>query len=156
MFSRFDLECFDDELFIDWRCVRPYPGLHYQVYPQHAFRVPDSEQHVRITRAPKEPGDNGIRFWVSAEVAEQANAPLATHLIPYITGAQFRAVSESEFNRLVAGQCSELLAPPTLPLHSSRGFVGAVAMYTLDTAFIVSLVAEYDDEFVHFYWETTA
>jgi hypothetical protein len=29
-------------------------------------------------------------------------------------------------------------------------------MYSMDTDFIVSAVAEYADEFFHFFWETTA
>jgi hypothetical protein len=35
-------------------------------------------------------------------------------------------------------------------------FVGAVLLYSMKADFIVSLVAEYEDEFIHFYWDTTA
>jgi hypothetical protein len=156
MFSRDDLKCLDLALLNDWRFVRLYPGLHYVVYPQVAFRDMDSEQYLRITRAPRQPGDNGVKFWVSAEMADTTNAPRATYLAPYLLKAQLRSTSEGEFNRLIAEHCSHLLVSPLLPLHGPQGFVGALVMYNLDTELIVSTIAEYEDEFIHFYWDTTA
>lgn len=29
-------------------------------------------------------------------------------------------------------------------------------MYSMKTEFIVSLFAEYEDEYIHFYWDTTS
>lgn len=154
MFARSDLDALDSELFVDWRYMSCYPGLHYAVYPQHAFRVPDSEQMVRITRAPKRQGDNGVQFWVSAE---SSDAPLKPeYAAKYLKSAHFRPIHEAEFNGLVQAQCAELIAPPILPLREPGGFIGALSMHALETEFIVSLFAEYANEFIHFYWESTA
>lgn len=156
MFSREDLERLDSALLGDGHFVRSYPGLHYVVYPQYAFRVPDAEQYIRITRAPRQPGDNGLRFWVSAELAHEPNAPRPAHLASYLQEARFDPVSEAEIHRIVEERCSDLLVPPVLPLHPPGGFLGGLEMYTLADDFIVSLFAEYEDELIHFYWETTA
>jgi hypothetical protein len=164
MFSRSDLDSLDSALLIDWRYMGSYPGLHYAVFPQHAFRVPDSEQTIRITRAPKRSGDNGLQFWVSAECANSPSGNYdqstrdrrAEKAANYFRGARFRNIDEVEFNSIVRGQCTELLIVPNLPLHEPQGFIGAISIRTLETELVVSLVAEYADEFIHFYWESTA
>ena len=164
MFSRTDLDLLNDASFVDWRYCGSYPGLHYAVFPQYAFSVPDSEQTIRITRAPKRPGDNGLQFWVSAE---NADSPPAAHdrrtrdrraaqAANYFRSANFRDINEAEFSSIVRRQCADLLAKPVLPLHEPQRFIGAIAMYAMEADFIVSLVAEYADEFIHFYWESTA
>ena len=155
MFSRSDLDTLNNALFVDWRYMRCYPGLHYAVYPQHAFLVPDSEQCVRITRAPKRQGDSGVQFWVSAEAND---LPLGNpeQAAKQLRASHFRTIDEEEFNSLVQAQCAELVAPLSLPLHPSSGFIGALSMHALETEFMVSLFAEYADEFIHFYWESTA
>lgn len=70
--------------------------------------------------------------------------------------AAFELISEPDFNSLVAEHCAGLIVKPQLPLKGEGNFLGAVLLYSMKTDFIVSLVAEYEDEFVHFYWETTA
>ena len=77
-------------------------------------------------------------------------------VITYVRSAAFEPITEDKFNLLVAEQSSELLVQPSLPLHSKQGFVSALLLYSLDTDFVVSLFAEYEDEFIHFYWDTTA
>jgi hypothetical protein len=155
MFSRIDLESLEQPQLTDGRFVACYPGLHYTVYPQHAFRVPDSEETIRITRAPKLHGDNGLRFWLSAEWARGWSGR-EQYMSSYSANAVFEVISEAEFNTMVAVQSGELLVPQPLPLHSQQGFVGALVLYSMKTDFVVSLFAEYEDEFIHFYWDTTA
>jgi hypothetical protein len=132
-----------------------YPGLHYEVYPQDAFRTVESEQQVRITRSPKRTGDDGLSFWLAAELADDWTGR-EQHFPGFVRGAAFRAVSEAEFNTLVDRWSGDLLARPALPLHPSTGFVGALVMREAEDDLIVSAVAEYDDEFIHFAWESSA
>jgi len=155
MFTRNDLESIDQATLTDWRFVACYPGLYYTVYFQYAFREPSAEEKIRITRAPKQLGDNGLRFWLSAEWAEGWRER-KEYFPSYVRSAAFEPITEDKFNLLVAEQSSELLVQPSLPLHSKQGFVSALLLYSLDTDFVVSLFAEYEDEFIHFYWDTTA
>jgi hypothetical protein len=155
MFDRSNFEALNAEQFGDLHFAHFYRGLHYGVYPQFAFNPPESEQMIRITRAPKESGDNGLKFWINAELLDDWGGRTEL-LLPYLSKSEFRLISEEEFNRSVVAQASDLVAPLHLPLHRPVGFVGGLAMHTIDTDFIVSLFAEYEDEFIHFFWETAA
>ena len=155
MFARTDLEAIERNCLTQWQMVGSYSGLYFTSYPQHAFRVPDSEEYIRVTRAPRLAADNGIKFWCSAEWADDWRGR-ESHFAPYLYGAKFEAISEGAFNRIVQESSSDLVAPLLLPLHESKGFVGALLMYSMKTDFVVSLVAEYEDEFIHYFWETTA
>jgi len=117
--------------------------------------VPDSEELIRIARAPKQSGESGLRFWLAAEYLDDWSSRESFYR-PYLQGAAFERISEEQFNEMVAAQCSELLSQLQLPLKASGKFVGAMMMYSIKTDFIVDLFAEYDDEFIHFYWEMTA
>jgi hypothetical protein len=132
-----------------------YRGLHYTCYPQHAFNVPDAEEFIRITRAPKAIGDNGLYFWLSAELTNSWKGR-ESYLLPFLSGAYFEPISEAGFNGLVADTCASLIKPPDLPLIRKQRFIGALLMYSMKTEFWVSAVAEYENEYIHFAWETTA
>ncbi len=135
--------------------TRPYPGMYYVTYPQYAFITPDAEEFIRITRAPKASGDNGLRFWLEAEFLDDWRGR-ESYLLEYLTGARFDPVDACAFDELVVAQCSGLVVPPALPLAGGKAFVGALLMHSLRTELIVSAMAEYADEYVHFYWESTA
>jgi len=132
-----------------------YQGLYYVYYPQYAFKVPDSEESIRITRAPKNSSDNGLRFWLSAELADNWQGR-ENHLLPYLSGSYFERINEAVFAGLVAEKVSALINPPELPFVSEQAFHGALLMYSMKTEFIVSIFAEYEREYIHFAWETTA
>ncbi|MFZ6756000.1 hypothetical protein ACO0K9_02180 [Undibacterium sp. Ji50W] len=147
MFSKSDLDQIDINIF----GLHRYRGLYFVTYRQDAFAVPDSEENIYISRAPKYPGDNGIRFWLAAEMSKGEKL-----YGPYLQEAEFRPIPEEKFNGLVAEQCFHLILKPQLPLNQSGQFVGALLMYSMETEFIVDLFAEYEDEYIHFYWHTTA
>lgn len=155
MFNRASFESWLPDELQHWQYRGAYRGLSYCVHPQYAFSSPSSEQGIRITRSPKEPGDSGLKFWINAESLGNWRDG-ETYFQRYLAASQFRPIDEGEFNKIVATQTHDLVVPITLPLHSSAGYVGGLAMYTLETDLIVSLVAEYEDEFIHFYWDTTA
>lgn len=155
MFNRLEFESLPVEKLSDCNYRTAYRGLRYCVYPQYAFSVPDSEQMIRITRSPKEPGDSGLKFWINAELLDDwSNREQYLH--PYLLDSQFRPISEDEFNELVTANTQDLVTPLELPLHVSSGYLGGLAMYTMETDFMVSVFAEYGDEFIHFFWEMTA
>ncbi|WP_457326663.1 hypothetical protein, partial [Roseateles sp. P5_E11] len=79
-----------------------------------------------------------------------------TWLVDDFENSEFVPLTESEFSSLVAELCADFVVPAKPPVHSPMGFVSALAMRSLKTDFVVSLIAEYEDEFVHFYWHTTA
>ncbi|MFZ3002519.1 MAG: hypothetical protein WA071_19545 [Undibacterium umbellatum] len=75
---------------------------------------------------------------------------------PSLQAAEFRPISEEKFNALVAEQCFGLIVKPQLPLNQSGQFVGALLMRDMETDLVVDLFAEYEDEYIHFYWHSTA
>ncbi len=160
MFLRKDLDALDDSQLNSCWVSDCYPGLHFTVYPQFAFNVPDSEEKIRVTRAPKLAGDEGLRFWLAAERAYGWMHPwqeIESYFPKYIRGAAFERISEEEF----AASIQSVTAGLVVPLASICGpcsgrFVGALQMYSTKTDFIISLFAEYEHEFVHFHWDTTA
>jgi hypothetical protein len=135
--------------------IGAYRGLYHVCYPQYAFQVPDGEESIRITRSPKEPDDNGLRFWLAAELADDWQGR-ESYLHDYLSGAYFEPIDELQFNDLVATHCNGLVVSPTLPLAREQVFQGALLMYSMKTEFFVSAIAEYEDEFIHFSWGTTA
>jgi hypothetical protein len=132
-----------------------YRGLYYICSPQCAFHVPDGEESIRITRSSKAERDNGLRFWLAAELANDWRGR-ESYLLNYLSDAYFEPIEELPFNDLVATHCGGLVVPPTLPLLSGQAFLGGMLMYSMKTEFFVSAVAEYENEFIHFAWETTA
>jgi hypothetical protein len=137
-----------------------YPGLHYEIYPQDAFRTVESEQLIRITRSPKRVGDDGLEFWLAAERMDGLVGREEYFRAEYVPGvlrrASFQVITEAEFNEFVGRWSAELLAPPRLPLHASTGFVGSLLMFNAETDLIASAFAEYEDEFLFFSWESSA
>jgi hypothetical protein len=155
MFNRHDLEELTKEQLTHWQIVAAYPGLYYATYPSSAFETSSSEECIRVTRAQKSPNENGLRFWLTSEWLDDWKGR-EKYFPDYVFGAQFEKISEAEFNKLVAEQSHQLSAPLKQPIHEPNGFVGAMMMYSMKTDFIVSIFAEYEEEFIHFYWSTTA
>ena len=153
MFNRSSFDQLSETQLRYWQSHNDCPGLYYVVYPSNAFVCSASQETIRITRAPKRQAENGLNFWLHAEWIDWR--PGGESYFPgYVTGAQFEEISEAVFNQMVADQAIDLIAPLRQPLHESTGFMGALLMYSMKTEFIVSLFAEYEDEYIHFYWHT--
>ena len=154
MFSRADFEALKDVRQPAW-AFGVYRGLYSIIYPQFAFDSASSEETICISRAPKRLDDNGAAFWVAAELAARRSGPVG-QFPDDLSASRFEPIDERDFHRLVAEQTVGLVAPLEWPLRSPGRFVGALAMVTMATDFVVPLFAEYEDEYVHFRWETTA
>ena len=150
MFKRNDLENIDFES----NRLDRYIGLYSTYYNQYSFRVPDSEESIRISRAPKLQRDNGLQFWIAAELQDNWEGRMP-YFRPYIEDSDFKEISETEFNSMVYSQCNDLITKPNLPLNDGK-FIGALAMCTMEKELIVDLFAEYENEYIHFIWESTA
>jgi hypothetical protein len=122
-----------------------YRGLYYIFYSQYAYTEPSGEESIRITRAPKEDSDNGLRFWIAAEIADIGQAE-ANWLLQYLSDAYFEEIDEADFNNIVAEKCIGLINPLKLPIINNQTFIGALLMYSMRTEFYVSAVAEYENE----------
>lgn len=155
MFCRTDYEKLVQKEGSRLQYLGTYRGLYYVCYPQYAFQVPDSEESIRITRSPKALGDNGLHFWLAAEITDNWQGQWS-YLHSYLSDAYFEPINEQQFNDLIATRCSGLVVPPRLPLAQDQAFLGALLMYSMKTDFFVSAIAEYENEFIHFAWETTA
>ena len=145
----------------EWMRLCQYPGLHYCVYPQFAFKTPDSEERICITRSRKKPDDSGVLFWLAAALCADNCFPVTEnkwfeYARPYLSEGAFQSIDESEVNRLVEESCSYLLADIQLPLGGKSQFKGALMMRSMAKEFEVSIFIEYEDEFVDFNWETAA
>lgn len=155
MFNRNDFDQLSSEQLLFWRSHNDCPVLYYVTYPSSAFQCPASQETIRVTRSFKRQEENGLNFWLHAEWIDWR--PGGESYFPgYVSDAQFEEISEAVFNQMVADQAIELVAPLKQPLHESTGFVGALLMYSMKTEFIVSLFAEYEDEYIHFRWDTTS
>ncbi|QXI26143.1 hypothetical protein [Pseudomonas vanderleydeniana] len=155
MFNRNDFDQLTGEEKSFWRALGGCRGLYFVTYPSVAFQYPDSEETIRITRAPKQQGENGLKFWLHAECVDWHHER-ASYFVGYVSDAKFEDISEAVFNKMVAGAAHYLIAPLKQPLHEPNGFIGALLMYSMKTEFTISLFAEYEDEYIHFYWDTTA
>lgn len=128
-----------------------YPCFSIQRYTAEDFTSVESEQSICISRAPKNATDDGLRFWICAELAEGG----LIHRERYLLNADFKRIDEATFNTLVENYCGDLRQPPALPLSNQR-FFGALLMYEADTDMLGSIFAEYEQHYLHFFWESTA
>lgn len=122
-------------------------------FDQDAFRCPSFEQHIQIHRGKRVDFNSVVQFWVCS-LRSQDWSGREAYFLPYLKSGKCQTISEVEFNDLVATYSGELEQTLKLPLHFAVGFIGAVQMYNdWDD---IGAVAEYEDEFVAFYWNTTA
>jgi hypothetical protein len=135
-----------------------YPGIHYVTYPHYSFVPPDGEQFIRITRAPKKPGDSGLAFWIASEFLDGWDSQKfkLPQVLNYLGENAFEEIDEATFDKMVKDASADLIVPILSSANVPQTFQGAMMMRSMKTEFTISLFAEYANEFVHFYWTTTA
>ncbi|MEC8012390.1 MAG: hypothetical protein VX185_16670 [Pseudomonadota bacterium] len=133
-----------------------YTGLFTTYYKSYAFNCVDSCEYIFISRSPKEDKDNGVKFMFRSYLDDGSCRDRSVSDVKgLLLSADFKLIAEDVFNEKVKEQCAELITKPQYPL-SSKKFIGALIMYDLDQEFMVDMFAEYEDEYIHFYWDTTA
>lgn len=133
--------------------VTAAPPIEAIEFNQHAFDSPSSEQTIWAVRGSKNDFPNAKIFWVkSLRVQDWYSA--VGYFEPYVEQALCSPISESEFFRLVADFSGSLTRPLPGFMMPRDGFVAAMKMYGEWND--VGLIAEFVDDFVAFYWCTTA
>ena len=131
-----------------------YRGLFSTSYNQFAFKDPDFEEAIIISRAPKLERDNGLHFWLAAVLQDDWSDRKEYYYKSYILEAEFKDISEEKFITIVHSCCTELITKPMLPLSTGK-FISAMSMHSIETELLVDLYAEYENEYLHFYWTST-
>jgi hypothetical protein len=131
----------------------PCPPIRVEAFDALAFEHPESEESMVIHRGRSVDFHSILHFWVKSLQSLDWQGQEA-YLLPYLQGGRCQSMTEAEFNECVARFAAGLKSPSSLPLHSPNGFVRAMQMY--DEWYDVGAVAEYADEYLAFYWETTA
>lgn len=118
-----------------------------------AFHDASSEEKIVIHRGRRNDYSDSLHFWV-VSVRNLDWSGREAYLLSYLQSSQCRSMTEIEFNSIVVKYSTALKQPPTLPLHSESAFVAALQMH--DDWSEVAALAEYEAEFIAFYWVTTA
>ena len=114
------------------------------------FAPPDSEQTIEVHRGRREDFDSLLHFWVQSLQSQDWNP--GSNYDNYVKTSDYRPLSEESFVRVVLEHSRSLTKPlPALPLGE---FIAGLQMHSQWNE--VSVVAEYEQEFVAFYWATTA
>lgn len=170
LFTRADLERVIEAGDLEAIARRTACALEMRVYLSDAFIHASSEETIRVSWLRKSSAHDGLAMWLAAEWqagegqagegqvvgAERlgCGATRASVFTRYLRSAAFRPIGEDEFNTRLQASASDLRDPLFLP--PLAGFVGALLMQEIDRDLIVSLLAEYRDGWLHFYWDSTA
>lgn len=152
MFTKEDVDSFD------YTCVNleNYNGLNEISYTDNDFKHPEACEYIRITRRKKRDEDNGVNFMFHSYLADIYYGVCTLEGIKDgLQTSNFEQITEDRFYEMVQAQCVGLIDKPNLPLSYSK-FIGALVMCDLKTEFVVDVFAEYEDEYIHFFWNTTA
>lgn len=149
---------------LEWQ----YLGISQRIeWFENAFVTPNSEEYIRITRALKVDTSllpqkhvsyhNPIlSFWITAECDLNHVMKMGDFYQNYLCTAQFEMMSQQNWEHLIQSHCANLKPPLLTPLAPSDEFIRAILLHDMRTDFLISALAEYEHELVHFYWETTA
>ena len=119
-------------------------------YTHDDFKFSASEQIIELHHAKKTHFDDALQFWVHSLRSQDWRD--LDYLLRYAHNSTFRPMTNSEFSRFILGYTKSLSSP--LRLTPKGGFIWAMQMY--DAWNDVAVVAEFSEEYVSFYWSTTA
>ena len=138
-----------------------YRGMYSTYYNSYAFESQSTEENIIISRAPRTKYNSNAKFWLAAlqqetyKVEEYLDEDFEECFEEYVSNAQYKEISESDTYSIIKEYCSDLITKPALPLNSKK-FIGALVMYYQSGDQIIDIFMEYEDEYLHFYWESTA
>jgi len=148
MFTRHDLSSELSEL-----AERSSPPLEVVHFDELAFTSPDSEESIWSIRGTKAHFSNAMMFWVKSLQAQDW-VSRADYFHPYVEQSKCTPLTEEQFFSLISGYSGRLGPPLPAFLRRRNGFVAALQMYG-DWNDVAAL-AEFLDEYVAFFWSTTA
>lgn len=131
----------------------PSPPMEVVEFDQYAFESPASEQTIWACRGAKADFPTCALFWLKSLQAQDWEGR-SDYFLSYAAKAVCLPLTEADFFRLVADYSGNLREPLPKFLTPRPGFVAAGKMY--DDWNDVGAVAEFADEFVAYYWCTTA
>lgn len=138
-----------------------YSGLYSTHYNFYAFKSQSTEENIIISRAPRNNNNSNAKFWLAAlqqetyKFEEYLDDEFEESFQEYVSKAQYKEITETEAYSIITDHCSDLITKPPFPLNSNT-FIGALIMYYQSGNQITDLFMEYEDEYIHFYWESTA
>ncbi len=119
-------------------------------YTHDDFKFPGSEQMIDLHRAKKIDFDNTLQFWVHSLRSQDWNG--SNQFLRYAQSGAFIPMTEAEFSNFIVEYARSLSSP--LRLAPKGEFIWAMQMYNAWND--VAVVAEFGEEYVSFYWSTTA
>ena len=138
-----------------------YRGLYSTFYQPYAFESQSTEERILISHAPKTKYNSNARFWLAAVLQERCNDEEnydendEEYFKEYVANAKYKEILETDAISIIKEYCSDLITKPKLPLNNNK-FIGALIMYDQDADQMIDLYMEYKDEYLRFYWESTA
>ncbi|MGI4790548.1 MAG: hypothetical protein ACRYFS_17055 [Janthinobacterium lividum] len=128
------------------------PAMNQVEYTQFDFVHPDSEESIVIHRGTKTDFESALQFWIHSIYSVQEQDLGLEHLLIYAQAGKFVSLPAAEFCLLVEQHAYYLRSPLDLP--SKGAFISAMQMY--DEWDDIALLAEFSEEYLSFYWSTTA
>lgn len=129
------------------------PPLETVEFGNQDFTSPVSEQYIWAFRGAKADFESGLLFWVKTLQA-QGWAGREAYFEPYAAAGLCKPLTRTGFAGLVTEYTRSLRAPVPPFLFTLDGFKSGRQMYADWND--VGAVAELADDFVAFYWNTTA
>lgn len=145
----------------DNNSLAEYRGLYSTFYQPYAFESQSTEELIIISHAPRTKYNSNAKFWLAAILQESSNCEeqfneyVNEYFEEYVAKAKYKDISESGALSIINEYCSDLITKPRLPLNNNK-FIGALIMYDKDADQMIDLYMEYEDEYLRFYWESTA
>lgn len=133
--------------------VRNFPPLEVVEFGNQDFDLPCSEQYVWRSRGSKSNFENGLFFWVKC--LQSQGCDFSTALVTaYVKSGLCGPIDFDRFSQIVAEYSGSLLTPLPDWLLCRRPYQCGLQMYAEWND--VAIIAQYEEEFVAFFWSTSA
>jgi hypothetical protein len=129
----------------------PQISLQVKKYSQDDFKESESEQSIVFCYADKNEAENISDFYLNALSKSGISKE---YIIPFLeqTSMQLRAIDKEKFESLILEQTGNLKEEFSLSIKGD--FVSGIIL--VENWDYISIVAETTQEYIAFFWETTA
>ena len=119
-------------------------------FGQEDFNIPEAEETIEIHRGRKADFEDALQFWIRSLQSRDWNG--GDYFVNYAKDSKCLPLSDDGFKRLIAYYSHSLAKPLSL---APRGKFQS-GMQMCDEWNDAAIIAEFEDEYVAFYWVTTA